>query len=419
VPDPTFRPADTGTARFAERLALYFGALFLIYGVHITYFPVWLASRGLSPENIGLITALPIFIRTVATPLIAARADRHANHRDMIIILSIASAALALAMSQFASFWPLLLLSVPFAIAISSIMPLTETIAVDGVRRAGHDYGRMRLWGSATFLIATAVTGVLFDAFGAGVGIYVLIVATALTMAAAFALPRPDTPAPSQEPDGDSLDLTPESGQVLTLLTTPVFALFLLSVGAIMGSHSTFYTFGALHLKAQGVSGMAFSSLWAIAIFAEMALLASSLPLVARLGPARMIMIGGIAAVIRWGAMSLDPPFYVLMALQILHALTYGAVHVGAMHFIAQAIPNRATGAAQALYSSIGSGLLTGAATLAAGHLYPHLGGQTFLAMAALAAAGVAGAIAIDKTWDRKLLLTPTGGATPAQSPRP
>ena len=39
-------------------------------------------------------------------------------------------------------------------------MPLTETIAVCGVRTAGLDYGRMRLWGSLTFIVVDFVGGV-------------------------------------------------------------------------------------------------------------------------------------------------------------------------------------------------------------------------------------------------------------------
>jgi MFS transporter, PPP family, 3-phenylpropionic acid transporter len=387
---------------FAWQMAQYFAALFLIYGVHITYFPVWLHSRGLSPEQIGVIVALPIFMRTLLTPIIAAHADTRGNHRDMIIWLSCASAVLAVVMSQCRTFWTLLPVAVPFAIAIASIMPLTETIAVSGVNRGGHDYGRMRAWGSATFLLATVICGLLFDMYGAGIGIFGLIAASVATAVSALALPRPLSAASGT---ADAEAAMPETGLVLALLEQRVFLMFLLCVGAIMGSHAAFYTFGALHLKGQGISGIAFSSLWAISIAAEIAVLAYAKPLVERIGPVRLIAAGGIAAVLRWGAMSLDPPFALLVGFQALHALSYGAVHLGAILFIARATPGRGAGTAQALYSAIGSGLVTGAATLAAGGLYPILAGKTFLVMAALAAAGIAAAIWIDKTWHKGALL--------------
>ena len=43
--------------RFAWRMAVFYAALFLVYGIHVSYFPVWLNWRGLSDGEIGVITA--------------------------------------------------------------------------------------------------------------------------------------------------------------------------------------------------------------------------------------------------------------------------------------------------------------------------------------------------------------------------
>ena len=56
---------DLPSPWFAERMALYFSALFLIYGVHITYFPVWPWFRSVrkrvasSAEFVATIPASP------------------------------------------------------------------------------------------------------------------------------------------------------------------------------------------------------------------------------------------------------------------------------------------------------------------------------------------------------------------------
>jgi MFS transporter, PPP family, 3-phenylpropionic acid transporter len=398
-------------SRFAERMALYYGALFLVYGVHVTYFPVWLSWRGLTPQEIGVITALPIFMRVVITPAIAAAADRNHNHRDVIIVLSLISAALVLVTSQCRTFWTLLLTAVPYSIAVASTMPLTETIAVAGARADGHDYGRMRLWGSLTFLLATLAVGALYDRLGADVGIWALVAATFATVGAAFLLPRAAGPIAARP---RLIAGAGETSELKRLLSQPVFAVFLAAVGAIFGSHAAFYTFGALHLKGQGISGTAFGALWAISIFAEMAVFAVSKPLIARLGAVNLIMIAAAAGIIRWGAMSLDPPLHLLVVIQALHAATYGATHLGAMHFIGQAVPDKGAGQAQALYAVVGTGLITGFATLIAGQLYPNLAGQTFLVMGALSASGLAAGIWLSKSWNgRPLLKDDETNATP------
>ncbi len=110
--------------------------------------------------------------------------------------------------------------------------------------------------------------------------------------------------------------------------------------------------------------------------------------------------------------MTLSPPLIGLIPLQVLHTLTYGASHLGAMHFIARAVPERAQGTAQALYATVASGLLMGTATLTSGWLYGKVGALAYLAMAALATAGFAGALYVGARWQGGLLWTGTT-ATP------
>ena len=45
-------------------------------------------------------------------------------------------------------------------------MPLVEAIAVKGVRLYALDYGRMRLWGSLSFVVVGLIVGALIDRSG-------------------------------------------------------------------------------------------------------------------------------------------------------------------------------------------------------------------------------------------------------------
>ena len=42
------------------RLALFYAAPSWALGVHLPFLPVWLAAKGLEPETIGIVLALPI-----------------------------------------------------------------------------------------------------------------------------------------------------------------------------------------------------------------------------------------------------------------------------------------------------------------------------------------------------------------------
>ena len=181
------------------------------------------------------------------------------------------------------------------------------------------------------------------------------------------------------------------------LLRSQGFLLLLLAAGLARASHAAFYTFGTLHWRALGLSTAWSGTLWAISIVAEVALFAYSAAVVRRIGPAQLIALGAGAAVIRWFIMGLNPPLSLLLPLQILHALTFGATHIGAIHSIGRAVPETQAGTAQALYSSVTGGIATGGATLIAGPLYAAYAGRAYWVMALVAAEALSAALALLK----------------------
>jgi PPP family 3-phenylpropionic acid transporter len=156
-----------------------------------------------------------------------------------------------------------------------------------------------------------------------------------------------------------------------------------------------FYTFGTLHWAAQGLSGAWAGTLWAIGVAIEIGLLAFSGAVVRRIGAAELIVLGGAMAVLRWIVMGFDPPLALLIPLQALHGITFGGTHIGAIYFMAKAVPEGHNGTAQALYASVTAGIGLGGAMLIAGRLYAAYGGQAYWAMAVLAAVGLAAGLVL------------------------
>lgn len=388
---------------FATRVAVFYGALFVIYGMHVPYTPVWLDGRGLSGAEISAIMAAPFFLRLLITPGVALAADRTGRHRTLLIGLAWLSLAVVVALSQAWTFWPILLLTVPLIIAFSTIMPLTETVAMSGVRHAGLDYGRMRLWGSLTFIVASFAGGLAVQRWGSEAGIWLIVFGCAVTVGAAHVLPRA-VYAESSDPER-----TPspwwKAEEPLMLLRNPVFIAFLVAAGGVQAAHATFMTFGTLIWQKQGLSGGWTGALWAIGVLAEVALFAVSGWLVRTFGAAMLLIAGAVLSVVRWVAMAFEPGFAALVPLQILHGFTYGASHIGAIHFIGRAVPMRAAGSAQALYATVAAGVAMGVATLLAGALYGRFGSASYGAMAAIAMVALAAAVHLRKIWPHEDVL--------------
>ncbi len=395
-------PLDDGAFGLGARISFFFAAVFLAYGVIVPYFPVWLHAKGLAPIEIASITAAPLFVRVLFTPSVGLLADRLANYRLVIITLAWSAVALVLVLSGLSGYWPILGVGVAFLLATGTMLPLIETVAVGGVRSAGLDYGRMRLWGSITFIVANFAGGVLIEALGGGFGIWLIASAAVLTVGAAHMLP-----APQAKTDGAHKVRTHwRLSFPVRLLGSRPFLLFLVAIGCTHGAHATFYTFGALQWQSQGLSAAWVGTLWAIGVSAEVILFAFSAPVVRRFAAPQLIAAGAAAAVVRWTVMGLNPPLAVLIPLQTLHALTYGAAHLGAILFIARAVPPKGAGSAQAFYAVIAAGLVLGLVGLASGALYARYGGEVYFLPAAVALIGCVAAVALMRQWSGGLLWT-------------
>jgi PPP family 3-phenylpropionic acid transporter len=259
----------------------------------------------------------------------------------------------------------------------------------------------MRLWGSITFIAANFVGGVLIEALDGGFGIWLIAFAAALAVVAAHMLPPP--PGPTPTPAALSLANWRRSFPV-RLLSSRLFLLFLVAIGCTHGAHATFYTFGALHWQAQGLSAAWVGVLWAIGVTAEVILFAFSAPVVRRFSAAQLIVAGAGGALVRWTAMAFDPPLALLVPLQTLHALTYSAAHLGAILFITRAVSPKGQGSAQAFYSVIAAGVILGIVGLISGALYESLGGRVYLVPAAVSLVGLAAGLVLMKEWSGGLV---------------
>jgi len=257
------------------------------------------------------------------------------------------------------------------------VMPLGESLTMLAARHGGLDYGRVRLWGSLSFIVVAVVAGRVLVDEPPDVVYWMVLAAVALTAFSCLVLPdvRPERTSST-------------AMSFLQPLRGRSFVLFLAAGAMIQGSHAVYYAFGTLHWQAAGYSDDVIGALWAEGVVAEIILFAFGGRLVRRLGPARLIALGGIAGAIRWLVLGLTDALPALVCVQTLHAFTFGAAHLGAIHFIAKAVPPALSATAQSLYSAVVMGLGTGLMLLASGELYAAFNAGAYLAMAAAALIG-------------------------------
>jgi len=371
-------PQKSTGEHFSLRLKAFYAALFLTLGVQLPFLPLWLTAKGLDARAIGIVLAVPAVIRIVAIPLATRVADRRDALRG-VIILAAAGATVgfgALAFAQGA-----LAITLVYALASAAyapVMMLADTYALRGLAQRGRAYGPARLWGSAAFIAASFGAGALLDLIAPGDLIWLMVGAMAIATAAALAL----MPLGTEAAGG-----SPARASASELLRDPAFLATIAAASLVQASHAVYYGFATIDWQAAGYDGGVIGALWALGVIAEIALFALSARLPSAITPVALLAIGAAGALVRWCAMAIAPPLVVLPLLQCLHALSFGATHLGALAFVARVAPPGAGATVQG-YFAVTLGITMAIATALAGVLYGRFGGAAYGAMAAMAAAG-------------------------------
>jgi PPP family 3-phenylpropionic acid transporter len=380
------------TDRFALKLGLFYAAYFFFGGVQLPFFPLWLESRGLDARTIGMVIAVPTLVRIVVTPIITHQADRH---RALKATLMIGSVVGLLGMTVVGLVDGPLAILLAFAVAMAALSPmlsLSDAYALSGLGARGRTYGPVRLWGSVAFIAGNVGAGFILEAIAPGHLIWLIVFALMVVVAAAVALEPLDRGAAPAAAEPRSI----QSPKIL--LRNPAFLAVVLASSMVQGSHALYYGFSTMDWRAAGLDGTVIGMLWGLGVAAEIVLFALSGRLPQSLSPTMLMAIGGVGALIRWTAMAFDPPAAMLPALQILHAASFGAAHLGMMGFLARAVPKELAATAQG-FAATWSGIVNASATFVSGFVYSASGSLAYLVMAAMALIGLASALYAGRRW--------------------
>jgi PPP family 3-phenylpropionic acid transporter len=371
-------------------VTLIMSCFFCAAGVVMPFLPQWLASeRGLAGAQIGLVVSAAQLARVAIGPLIAAWADGFADRRTPLRLLSLGAFVSYLAFFNAHPFVLLLILGFCALVFTAAATPLVEGAALRSARNGGISFGTSRAIGSSAFILGSVASGALVSRFGVGLApVYILTILAGAVAAALFAL-SPD-PAPSSQ-SGFRRRLK----QALPLLRNRKFALALLATGLTQSAHGFFYAFSTLVWSRQGFDAGTIGALWATGVACEVVFLLMLRHTEKVLSAETMVLIGSGVSVLRWGAMAFAPPLFVVLPLQILHAGTFAATHVGALRIVERETSPEAAGLGMTLYAIAVAGTPLGLVTILSGVLFDRVGAGGYAAMAALAAAGFFAAIAM------------------------
>jgi PPP family 3-phenylpropionic acid transporter len=367
--------AQGASKRFAVRLALFYGAMFGLLGAYLPFFPVWLKAVGIEASWIGIITAVPAVTRFTVLPFVTGLAERRQSLRRAIIVTAFAT---ALGLTVVGTQHQAALVFLAFAATCclwTPTGPLTDAYALRGVAHYRLNYGPLRLWGSAAFVVGALVCGLLVDVMAPEHLIWMIAAVAGLSALASLGLTPIDLPK--------RVDVAQHGAGAL--LRDPGFLAIIVASALIQGSHAAYYIFASIVWKQSGLGGLTIAGLWSLGVLAEIVLFALSPRFT--LPYAVLVVIAALSAVARWVITAQDPPITILAIVQLAHGLTFGLTQVGTMGLMVHHVPSHVMARGQG-YLAACSGIVASGTAILSGMVFARYGQGVYYVMAAMALSG-------------------------------
>jgi PPP family 3-phenylpropionic acid transporter len=367
------------TQASAFRFSFVMLFLFLGLGVQLPFLPIWLAQKGLGSTDIAAVLAGQIAARIIGAPAGTFLADRYGRPVALIRLFSVLCCAFYLLLAFMDGFAAIFIVAAFASLFFAPVGPLIEGYTMDMSARLGLDYGRLRVWASVGFIIATFAAGAFLEYWPVWTVVLMIAGGQGLLALAALALPPDSGTGRAEDKDGRT-----GAADVFAFLRQGMFVTFILAVSFGQASHALYYGFGSLHWQALGHSEVVIGILWAVGVVAEVFFFFFSGSATRRYRAELLILVGSACGLLRWTVMSFDPGLVLLVPLQMLHAASFALTHLGALLFIQRHVNMRLRHSAQGLYTAFSAGLFMMLATAASGPAYRALAGQSYLVMAVM-----------------------------------
>jgi MFS transporter, PPP family, 3-phenylpropionic acid transporter len=349
---------------------LYFGVL----GIYLPFFNLYCHRIGFSGLQIGSLSALRSVVWVIFPLVWGILADRYDCRRPIFIFCQFAAATLWGLYLFTTDFHLMLAISAGHGIFFAPVISFMEAFTMEVLGARKQAYGKIRAWGSISFILTVLVLGKIVDLFAIRIILYLVLAGALLQALVSLLLPAGGRPK----------HLTPSLRTGLAARRE--ILIFLLGAFLMLVSHGTYYGFFSIHLADLGFGGTFIGGAWALAASAEILVMIRSDVLFKRFSLERVLLFSFAVAILRWLLLAVAQSAALILAAQVLHAVTYGAFHMASILYIDRRTPENAKTLGQALNNAVTYGLGMMVGFFANGFFYESLGASTLFALSALTA---------------------------------
>jgi MFS transporter, PPP family, 3-phenylpropionic acid transporter len=358
------------------RLSNFYFWYFAFLGAFAPYFALYLQSLGFTASQIGILLAVNPVTRIFGPTLWGWLSDHLGTRGKLIRWTALATALVFTTIFLTTHFGWLFAALVVLNVFWSGVLPLAESATLHQLEANFGAYGKIRLWGSVSFVLVVILGGYLLDNQGVS-ALAPLAVSMMVFMALSTLFLPPDR----------EITHRGEHAPILSIALRPEVIALLGSFFLMQIAHGPFNAFYSIHLAEAGYSKKAIGWLWSVGVIAEIALFFWLPSLMRRFSLGQILRMSFGCAFLRflvvaWGVESVG----LMVAAQLLHAVTFGAYHAAGVAAVHQIFRGRHQARGQALYTSLGYGLGGTLGTLLSGFVWESWGAQATFSMGAIAA---------------------------------
>lgn len=353
-------PPAAGRTALVGFYLLYFGSV----GITQPFLPAYLRSLALSTTEVGLLLALSPLASLVTPPLWGHLADRTGRLSSVLTLLALGAALFFAPLLSVERFPALVVTLAAYAGFASSITPMVDSLALNHVARTGGSFAHLRLFGSLGFILSATTFGLMVRSVDRST---ILVSVTLLGLLAAWSLSLRSQTSSGGRPH-------PLAG--LRLLRDHKDLRWLLAATCLHWMACTPYNgMLAIHVLALGLSPSVVGICAGLGVAAEVGAMLLYPRIADRIAPRHLLGISFVLSAVRWGGMALVSSPGAIVALALLHSVTFGMFYVASVAFMARRVPQHLRASGQGLFASVtfGIGGLIGFSS--AGAAYSLLGG--------------------------------------------
>lgn len=350
---------------------LTFGGL----GALFPFLPLLLSRRGLTPSEISWVMLFIPLFTVIMPPLWGAVADAFHARVQLLRLTCFGSGLSVLLLLPDWGFGGALVAIGVFALFRSPLTALADAAVNATMGPRGADFGRVRVWGSAGFALFVLTLGLLKGAIHSNL----LIGATCAIFLASGLVSLALRPPPLRRERR-------VVRQTMQILSSPAMVFFLLGNTCYYFGHGIHDAYYSLHLRGLGFTDTFVGVAWSVGATTEIVIMLVGPILLRHFRGSSLLCACGLTSICRWLLIANTAARPALLALQPLHAVTFGLWYLSSVRFIHRAAPEHLRtslqSAGQAAYGlGATGGYLTG------GQVFHRLGGAWAYRVAAAAAA--------------------------------